>query len=179
MLFFVVIAMKTLLKISLVALLALCAFTTIQAADTPPEVWTLSLGGSGATATSGDSTTAFGAELDLGRTGHLLLPVHGGLRQTFNYNSVEDGEDSTIFSTKAYLDATLFNYKKLDLFAGANVGLAYGDTKPDWGIAPEAGLRFWIKEGVAIVTRVEYPYNLTDGRWNDTLRYFLGFRINL
>jgi hypothetical protein len=65
----------------------------------------------------------------------------------------------------------------VDLFGGANVGITYGNTKPLWGVAPEAGLRFWLKKDVAVVTRVEYPYDITNAEWSDTLRYFLGFML--
>lgn len=141
-------------------------------AKAPGEEWTLSLGGNGATTTTGDSQSIFGAEISLGRTGHLLLPLEAGLRQSFSYDS-----NDVLFGTKLYSDATLLKLGVVDLFAGANVGLTYGNTTPVWEVAPEAGLRLWIKEDVAILGRVDYPYDISGGAWRDTLRYFLGLQV--
>jgi hypothetical protein len=169
--------MKTKLLVSIIALCAcgvLAQETFSLKPAVVPEQWTLSLGGSGATTTTGDSQTIFGTDLSLGRTGHLLLPLEGGLRQSFGYDSRDDG--SVLFSTRLYLDATLLSYKKLDLFAGGSFGLTYGNTKPLWEAGPEAGLRFWLKKDVALLGRVEYPFDLDNGRSNDFLRYFLGIQ---
>lgn len=167
---------------ALLALVCLLA-VNVQAADKPlfePEGWTLSLGGSGGTTLSGDAKSAFGATIDLGHTGHLLLPLQGGLRQTFNYGDGEDGDAEVLFDSKLYLDATLFTIaKKVDVFAGGNVGIHYGNTPLLWQAAPEAGLRWWIKKDVSIVGRVEYPFDLNNGRAMEVLNYFLGFQIKL
>lgn len=149
------------------------AVETVKA-PVAPEAWTLTLGGVGATATSGNVGTAFGVDLSIGRTGELLLPVEAGVRQSFAY----DGDSSTLFTTKAYADWTLATYDKIDLFAGANVGLTYGDISAQWEIAPEAGVRYWLKKDVAIVGRAEFPFDLDDGwKFQDTVRYFLGVQV--
>lgn len=171
--------MKTKLLIVAFALCAVGALAqtelTLKAETAPAEQWVLSLGGSGSTTTTGDSQSLFGADISIGRTGHLLLPLEGGLRQSFGYDSRDDG--TTLFTTRGYLDATLFTYKKLDLFAGGSVGLTYGNTKPLWEAGPEAGLRFWIKKDVSILGRVEYPFDLDNARSKDFLRYFLGLQV--
>lgn len=174
--------MKIKVILSLVLLTCVAAF----AADTnavlkidkpaPAEQWVLSLGGSGSTTTTGNSESLFGADISIGRTGHLLLPLEGGLRQGFYYNSAAD-DNETLFSTKGYLDVTVLTYKKLDLFAGGSVGLTYGNTKPIWTAGPEAGLRFWIKKDVSILGRVEYPFDLDNSRAEDVLKYFLGLQV--
>lgn len=170
--------MKTKLLVSLIALCACSVLAqetfSLKPAEVP-EQWTLSLGGSGATTTTGDSESIFGADISFGRTGHLLLPLEGGIRQSFGYDS--SGEGTTLFTTRLYLDATLLSYKKLDLFAGGSAGLTYGNTKPLWEAGPEAGLRFWLKKDVAVLGRVEYPFDLDNGRSKDFLRYFLGLQV--
>jgi hypothetical protein len=55
-----------------------------QATLPPAEAWVLSLNGAGSTTTR-NSTTAFGLEMGLGRTGHLLLPLEAGVRQSVEY----------------------------------------------------------------------------------------------
>lgn len=167
------------IKFLMGALLALVLINISLADDAKaapePEQWVLSLGGVGATGTDSDGETAFGIDLSIGRTGHLLLPLEGGLRQSFSYAT--EGEDTALLSTRGYLDVTLLDFKGFDLFVGGNIGLLYGNTEPEWGLSPEAGLRFWLKKDVAILGRVEYPYDLTNGEWDDTLKYFLGFQV--
>jgi len=142
---------------------------TVQA-----EQWTLTLGGVGNTATTSGTDTAFGADLSIGRTGHLLLPLEAGLRQSVSY-----GDSTTTLNTRLYSDWTvvsLFN-NKLDLFAGAAVGLQYGNQKPSWEIAPEAGVRWWLKKDVAVLGRAEVPWDLDGWEFKDSVRYFLGVQV--
>lgn len=148
-----------------------------QCQPCPSEQWVLSLGGSGGTTTTGDSQSAFGADISIGRTGHLLLPLEGGLRQSFDYVSMNGG--STLLSSKVYLDATLISYKRLDLFAGGNIGMTYGNVPMFWEAAPEAGVRFWLKRDVAVIGRVEYPFDLTNGKSENNLKYFVGLQVKL
>lgn len=145
---------------------------TVQA-----ESWVLTLGGVGAQSTDA-ATGGFGLDLSVGRTGHLLFPLEAGLRQNVTFADVE-GETTTLFTTRLYSDWTLVSLfdKKVDLFGGGAVGLTYGNTKPLWEIAPEAGARWWVKKDVAIVGRVEVPWNLENWEFKDTLRYFLGFQV--
>ena len=141
---------------------------TVQA-----ESWVLTLGGVGNTATTG-ADTAFGVDLSIGRTGHLLLPLEAGVRQSISY-----GDGSTTLNTRIYGDWTVLTVKKLDLFAGGAVGLQYGNQTPSWEIAPEAGVRYWVKTDAALVGRVEVPWNLANWEFKDTVRYFLGVQIKL
>lgn len=136
------------------------------------EAWVLTLGGAGSSKTGSDSSSAFGVDLSIGRTGHLLLPLEAGLRQSVSYN-----DSDTTLNTRLYSDWTLLTYKKLDLFAGGAVGLQYGNQKPSWEIAPEAGLRYWLKKDVAVVGRAEVPWDLDGWEFKDTVRYFLGFQV--
>ena len=142
----------------------------------PAEAWVIGLNGVGSTVTKGDTTSAFGAEVTIGRNGHLLFPVEAGIRQGVSYSSGNGG--STVLSTKVYSDWTVVSYKRLDLFGGANIGLQYGNTPLTWTASPEVGARYWVKKDVAVVGRAEYPFDLVTGK-NDTLRYSLGFAVSL
>lgn len=144
------------------------------AAPAPANAWVVSLGGSGDTVTSGDSKTAFGADLSVGRTGHLLLPLEAGVRQGISYNT------TAVYSTRVYADWTVLSLaqKTVDVFAGANIGLTYGDIQAAWTAAPEAGLRWWVKKDVAVLARAEFPFQLNDtADYTDTIKYFLGFQV--
>lgn len=155
-------------------LCALCVFSLSSAAFAADEnEWTLSLGGTGKTLTNAGGGTSLGAELSLGRTGELLLPLEAGVRQSVSY-----ADAVTILSTSIYADWTILNVKSLDVFVGGNVGITYGNTTPVWMAAPEGGVRFWVKEDVAILLRAEVPFDLTNETFNDTVRYTLGFRVD-
>lgn len=161
--------MKKLLAAVFVAVLCL---SSVQATDEVGGEWVVSLGGAGATVTSGDTSTGFGADLSVGYTGKVLLPVEIGIRQGITY----DGDD-TLLSTRVYADWTLFTVKTVDVFAGGAAGITYGNTKPIWTIAPEAGLRWWVKNDVAVIGRVEVPFDMVEWEYNDVLRYFIGFQV--
>lgn len=158
-------------------IVCLTALTLASVADNQPTDdygWVVSLGGSGSTVTVEDHDTAIGADLSVGYTGKLLLPLEGGIRQGFSY------DNSAVFSTKAYADFTLFSFanKAFDVFVGGNVGIAYGDIQAAWTAAPEGGLRWWVKKDVAVLVRAEAPFQLDDGfRFTDNVRYFLGFQV--
>lgn len=159
---------------TIVCLASLTLASSVSAQSINDYGWVISLGGSGSTATVEDHNTAIGADLSVGYTGKLLLPVEGGIRQGFSY------DDSAVFSTKVYADFTLFSFanKAFDVFVGANVGIAYGDIQSAWTAAPEGGLRWWLKEDVAILLRAEAPFQLDSGaQFTDSVRYFLGFQV--
>lgn len=164
---------------NIVAVLALVGMTANVMATTntnsaPTEAWVLSLSGAGSTVTKGDTGTQFGVDVSLGHTGHLVLPMEAGLRQGVSY----DGSSTTIGTTKLYSDWTLFTVlKTLDVFVGGNVGLAYGNTPVSWTASPEAGARLWLKRDVAVLARVEVPFDLNNGKYTDTLRYSLGVAV--
>ena len=134
--------------------------------------WTLSLGGSGATVTTDNGATGFGADLSIGHTGKLLLPIEAGVRQGIAYNSSD-----VVLNTKVYADFTLLSVKAFDVFAGGNIGAYYGDTPVLWRIAPEAGIRLWLKDDVGILARAEAPFDLEGWKYQDNIRYFLGFQV--
>lgn len=133
--------------------------------------WVISLGGVGATDTK-NSTTPFGVDLSIGRTGEFLLPNELGIRQ-----GIAHADSSTTFNTRLYNDWTLITVAKLEVFAGGAIGFQYGDNSDEWEIAPEAGFRWWLKPDVALLARAELPWNLENWVFQDTVRYFVGFSV--
>lgn len=156
----------------LVTLIAITmSLLTAQAEDG----WVLTLGGKGSTEVVGTGESAAGLEVSIGHTGKVLLPAELGLRQSLSYTT--NGDDTLVAGTKVYADFTVLNFKKLDLFVGANGGAQYGNTPLTWSVAPEAGLRFWVVENVAVVGRVEYPYDLNPARFRESLDYNLLLQV--
>lgn len=140
------------------------------------QQWTFMIGGSGATGLKSDSETAFGLNLQLGRTTQLVLPFEFGVRQSVGFAS--EGEDTTLFTTKVYADWTLLSYKRLDLFAGGNIGATYGNTSPLWTAAPETGLRYWLKNDVGIEGRLEFPFDIGDNtKFQNAMTYTIGLKV--
>lgn len=136
------------------------------------DAWAVSLGGVGSTDLN-SSATALGVNLEVGRTGKVLLPVEVGLRQGVAY-----ADGNTILNTGVYSDVTLLTVKNtVDLFVGGNVGAQYGNCKTFWTVAPEAGVRVWVKRDVAILARVDAPVDLEEWDFLDTTRYFVGFQV--
>lgn len=135
------------------------------------EGWTLTLSGAGQTQLKGDHGSSFGVDLGLGKEGKLLLPVEGGVRQSFGYQS--EGSD-TVFATKLYLDVFPVHFKRFELGLGANAGAAYGNTPLTWTAGPEAVIRFWAAKNVGLYGRVEYPLDLNRREFGDRLNYVIG-----
>lgn len=139
--------------------------------------WTLSLSGGGSTALGGADKTssAIGGEFQLGHDAKIILPAEVGLRQSIGYSDVNGS--SWLLGTKAYTDWTVLKLGNLQFDAGGNIGLTYGNTTPIWTAAPEIVGRLYLKKDVDVFTRVEYPFNLTDGKAENRLTYVLGIRV--
>ena len=180
---------KTLISLACTMLLSISSFaanTNTNAVLTLPQVkaeqWVVTIGGTGVNDTKFDRTTQYGMDLSLGRTGHLLLPMEAGIRQSINYSDALNAynKNGVILNTKAYADWTLLSYKRVDLFAGGNIGAIYGNTTLGWEGAPELGIRFNINKNLALIARAEYTFNLascTVSPGQDTIRYFAGLSL--
>jgi opacity protein-like surface antigen len=173
------------IKTLVAALVATALFTTAAVAATnAPAVtvpaadkgdWTLTLAGSGATTLSGVSQSDVGLELGVGHTGKVLLPVELGVRQTIAYNSKPA---SLGFNSKIYADFTLIKVWNVELQAGANAGVAYGDTAFTYSVAPEAVAKLYLKKDIWAFGRVEYPYDISAGTSKNTLVYTIGLGLS-
>lgn len=163
---------------------AFAAATTV--ASTAPTVsapvennWTFGLTGVGATSTKGSGDSGFGVAVDVGHTGKVFLPVQFGVRQSVSYANVDGSQ--TLLTTQVYNDWTVYKKGAFEVFAGANVGLTYGNTTPIWTIAPEAGVRYYVKKDVALVGRIAYAFdlsNLSGGDTYNTLGYSVGVQFS-
>jgi len=142
------------------------------------DSWVFGLGGSGATSTKSSGGSGFGIGFDLGRTGNLLLPIQTGVRQGLTYANSDANGSQTLLNTALYNDWTVFTHKALEVFVGANVAATYGNTKPLFTIAPEAGVRLAVKKDVNLVGRVQYGFDLNDhARQQDYISYEVGIQF--
>lgn len=145
--------------------------------------WVMSIGGSGATTTTGDSKTALGVNVALGRTFTLLLPGEVGIRQFYGYTATDA---TSIASTKVYADFTVlkFNLTKavpVDVLIGVNGGPTYGNTPLVWAVGPEAGVNVWLAKNVALDARIEFPFVVSGdhGGAANVLSYVIGVKFKL
>lgn len=104
------------------------AVTTTPA---PASDWVMTIGGAGATTTTGDSQTAVGLNFSIGRTLNLVkgLPAEVGIRQSIGYASGDGG--NTLLSTRSYLDVTVLEFNltettPVDVYVGGNIGPKIG-----------------------------------------------------
>ena len=162
----------------LLTTVATAATNEIATKDVDKDHWTFSFAGGGASDLGGgtlNSSTIQG-DLSIGRTGRLVLPLEVGVRQGFGYSDVNGA--TWRFSTKLYSDWTLVRLGNLQLDAGGNVGALYGTrAEPSWVAAPEVVTRLYLKKDVDLFGRVEYPFNLREGRAQESLVYTLGVRL--
>ena len=158
------------------------AVTTVPATNAPLfGDWVFTLGGQGATTTSGDSQSAIGFNFSAGRD----LTLFGtrdevGVRQSFGYASPNGG--TTLASTRLYADVVVFSFNltkdvPVDFYVGGAAGPTYGNTPLQWKAAPEAGLDIWLAKNVAIDARVDYAFDLNNGRSENVLEYVLGVKF--
>ena len=143
---------------------------------TGPDQWTLSLAGSGFTATKGEATTAMGATVQLGHSLDLLLPSEIGVRQGINWLSRPDeNAGSWALDTELYNGWKVVDYKSLQLLVGPHLGVAYGNVPTRWYFGPEAEARLWMKKDVYTFFRAGYDKNISDTRNDqDLMKYTVG-----
>lgn len=158
------------------------AKTTTVATNTPLfGDWVFTIGGSGATSTSGDSQTAFGLNLSAGRDLSLFgTKDEVGVRQSIGYASGNGG--TTLASTRLYADVVVLTFNltqitPVELYVGGNAGATYGDTSLRWTAAPEAGVDVWLAPNVALDGRIDYAFDLNHGRSEDVLEYVIGVKF--
>jgi hypothetical protein len=173
---------KTLI-VSLVAV-ALLSVTAARAADTSTNStgyslgpWTLSLSGAGSSALNDAKikSSTVGGEFELGHKGELILPLDAGIRQSISYSDVTGNEWA--FGTKAFSDWRIVKLGPVELGAGGNAGINYGNQKSDWTGAPEVVGRLYLKKDVDLFGRVEYPFDLNKAEDLHTLAYKIGLRV--
>ena len=160
--------------VSTVAIAVLLTSVTVGATtNSTAGEYTFTVAGSGATSTKGASDTKLGGEFSLGKDiGKLgFLPAEIGVRQSVNYASANN---DVVLGTKVYSDWTLLKVSRFQLQAGGNVGAKYLNTPLAWSAAPEAVLKFSLKNDVYAYGRVEYGFDLSNQKANDSLGYTFG-----
>jgi hypothetical protein len=158
------------------------AVTTVATTNAPFfGDWVFTLGGSGATTTSGDSQSAFGLNLSAGRNISLFgTRDEAGVRQSIGYASLNGG--TALAATRLYADVVVFSFNlsqtiPVDVYVGGAAGPTYGNTTLQWKAAPEAGVDVWLAKNVAIDGRIDYAFDLNSGRAENTLEYVLGIKF--
>ena len=166
--------------------IALLSVSAVSAAGTSTNAsssdvlgpWTFSLSGGGSSAINNDKSTSstVGGEFELGHKGNLILPLEAGVRQSINYSDVTKGSE-WLLSTRAYSDWRLVKLGVLEADAGGNVGPNYGDQKLSWTAAPELVGRIYLKKDVNLFGRIEYPFDLNQGKAEGDLLYKIGLQV--
>ena len=162
----------------LLTTVATAATNEIATKDVDKDYWTFGFSGGGVSDLGGNklNNSSLQGDLSLGRSGKFVLPLEIGVRQGFGYSDASGADWK--FSTKLYSDWTLIKLGNFEFDAGGNAGLTYGTHKePVWTAAPEGIVRFYLKKDVDLFGRVEYPFNLNEGRAQESLVYVLGMRI--
>lgn len=170
--------MKKLTLYSIIAALTMATGVAATTNDQPVRVtsaaeqWHFRLNGGGVTDFNSTGTTSVGVNFEIGNSvGTVILPLEVGLRQGIAYQS---DTDAFLLGTRAYADFTLLSYKKVDVFAGASIGIVYGNTPLTWVGSPEVGAKYWVKKDVALTVRAEYPFDLATTKTMDKLTYVFG-----
>ena len=158
------------------------AATTVATTNAPLfGDWVFTLGGQGATTTSGDSQSAIGVNFSVGRDLSLFgARDEVGVRQSFGYASPDGG--TFLASTRLYADVCVFCFDltkdiPVEVYVGGAVGPTYGNTSLQWNAAPEVGVDVWLAKNVAIDARVDYAFDLNRGRAENVVEYVLGVKF--
>ncbi len=170
----------------LLATTALFAITAGAATNAPvvtatPDLgpWTLSVAGGGNTTwndTAEGTDTAVGATFELGHDGKFIVPFVAGLRQSVGWGDSEGSNWQ--FGTKLFADVPVLKLgNSVQFDVGGNAGLLYGNQTPVWVAAPEVVGRVYLTRNVDLFGRVEYPFNLNEGKADESLVYSLGLRV--
>ena len=133
------------------------AFESPQRGD---DKWELVVGGSGASDKQVDSGGgALGASI-----GHMLgNRFQVVLRENVDFSDSENTESVTNSSTRLGLDF-IMGSSSFQPFIGANAGYVYGDRVHDtWEAAPEAGIKWFLRDGAFLQLMAEYQFFFEEG----------------
>ena len=170
--------MKNVIKMLVAVAVLGLAVSSFAQTNESSDGWRLVLGGAGSTSTVQSGGSAFGLQVDIAREGVVWLPTLTGVRQSVAY--ANNNGSQTLLGTTIYNDWTVLKVKKFEGFVGANVGIVYGNTTLKWTAAPEMGVRYAIRDGIFLVGRIEYAFNLNNGgKPQDALGYSIGVQFKL
>lgn len=139
---------------------ALLLLPTLAFAQPTKGDFEFTLSGSG----SNDSEFSAGAFGLSGSIGYFFTDVFEVVgRQSLSFADSEDGSSSWIASTRFGVDYH-FDLDKVRPFVGVTTGAAYGDgVKESWILAPEVGVKWYVREKTFIYGMVEYQFFLNRG----------------
>ncbi len=96
--------------------------------------------------------------------------VEIGLRQSVSYNHALAGETSGFADYNFSLDSG-----KLAPFVGLSLGYTYGSvTKNEWGVGPEAGVRYFVNPTTYLYGSLTYQFDLNRGFSTGEFDYNVG-----
>jgi hypothetical protein len=158
-----------------ICLLALAALPFVANAQPATGDWELTLGGAGNIPDSNENLASAAFQGSLGY--YLTDQFEVGGRQGLIWNNVGDTLTAT---TQAFLDYNFNAGSPLVPFIGANVGVMYGDGPNDFYGAPEAGIKWYIREKTFILAMAEYRFLIRDGGFSHgNWALTLGLGVNL
>ncbi len=89
--------------------------------------------------------------------------IEGAIRQGVTLTSIEDGGSTWGAATRVAGDYH-FDYGRLWPFAGANIGLTYGDddVAESWTLGLEGGVKYFVNSTTFILGMIGYDWLLDD-----------------
>jgi outer membrane protein W len=102
--------------------------------------------------------------------GYYIAPrLDLGIRQTLSYNFIDGASDTWTASTIPFLEYHfLTNNPSFRPFLGAFAGAVYNEDDVTGTIGPSAGIRYYLNESTAIVTRYRYEWFFDELTFDDT-----------
>lgn len=101
------------------------------------------------------------ATVDIAYGYHLTNTWEIGVAQTFNYNFIDDADDTWTASTIPFVNYHLRGLSLNDNFQpflGAFLGLIYNDDDVTGTVGPAAGFKVFLNEKTFLVTRYRYEW---------------------
>jgi hypothetical protein len=101
--------------------------------------------------------------------GYYIAPrLDLGIRQTLSYNFIDGGSDTWTASTIPFLEYSfLTSNPSFRPFLGAFAGAVYNEDDVTGTIGPSAGIRYYLNESTAVITRYRYEWFFDDLSFED------------
>ena len=156
--------------------------TNSVVATTPvhSDLWTATVGGAGTVQTTGEKNAVAGLNFSIARQTTLFFKSETGVRQSIGWGSSDNKNVGTWdLNTKVFNDWNILRVGNVQVLAGGNGGISYGNRTPAFTVAPEVEGRLWLKKDVYLGARVDYNFDVTNtsvkSQDNVGIAVFLGF----
>jgi hypothetical protein len=127
------------------------------------DLWNATVGGGATVQTTGTSDAMAGLNFSLAHKARVVIPSEVGVRQSIGWSNTTDKNVGTWqFNTKLFNDWNLFRIGSVQLLAGGNGGVSYGNRPVAWTVAPEIEGRLWLKKDVYTGVRAEYDFDVSN-----------------